>query len=215
VRAANYFGLMILVVAVTVVSAAAQTGNETLLLLRAATTDGAYHMVEAIHQRGRVIPLDAEYIDFDNPALYREMWIGGGGVPFQGAKGFLIAEGLLARAFGEHGDKAVYLQPYVFGIYRVAPKLPFETSYFAYVPLNDAATAQHLLERAKLEYDFARFKAGAGYSAYRFGGEPWRHKPFVTGTLKAGALGSFELWLQRVPGDHLAVQFRYAKVFIH
>jgi hypothetical protein len=206
---------MMLVVAATVVPAAAQPASETLLLVRTATTDGAYHLVEAIHQRGRVIPLDVGYIDFDNPALYREMWVGGGGVPFQGPKGFLIAEGLLARAFGAHGAQALYFQPYFLGIYRVAPKLPFETSYFAYVPLNEAATAQHLLERAKLEYDFARFKVGAGYSAYRFGGEAWRHKPFITATLKAGMLGNFELWLQRVPDDRVALQFRYAKVFIH
>jgi len=206
---------MMLVAAVAVVPAAAQPANETLLLARAATTSGAYHLVEAIHQRGRVVPLDIGYIDFDNPSLYRELWIGAGGVPFQGSKGLLIAEGLLARAFGEHGAQALYFQPYFFGLYRVAPNLPFETSYFAYVPLNQAATAQHLLERAKLEYDFARFKAGAGYSAYRFGGEAWRHKPFITATLKAGEIGSFELWLQRVPGDHLALQLRYAKVFVH
>jgi len=206
---------MMVVVAATVVPAAAQPANETLLLLRAATTDGAYHLVEAIHQRGRVIPLDVGYIDFDQPALYREMWIGGGGVPLQGPKGLLITEGLLARAFGEHGAQALYFQPYFFGVYRLAPKLPFETSYFAYLPLNEAATVQHLLERAKLEYDFARFKVGAGYSAYRFGSEAWRHKPFITGTLKAGPLGNVELWLQRVPGAQVAVQVRYAKVFIH
>ena len=206
---------MILMVMAAAAPAAAQAASETLLLLRTATTDGAYHLVEAVHQRGRVIPLDVGYIDFDNPALYREMWIGGGGVPFQGAKGFLVAEGLFARAFGEHGDQALYFQPYFMGVYRLASRLPFETSYFAYVPLNQPATGQHLLERAKLEYDFARFKVGAGYSAYRFGDEPWRHKPFITGTLKVGSLGNVELWLQRVPGDQFAVQVRYAKSFVH
>jgi hypothetical protein len=80
---------------------------------------------------------------------------------------------------------------------------------------NEPATAQQLLERAKLEYDFARFKLGAGYSAYRFGTEAWRHKPFLTGTFKGGRFGNFELWLQRVPADRYAVQFRYARAFIH
>jgi hypothetical protein len=206
---------MMLVVAATALPASAQSTNETLLLARAATTNGAYHLVEAIHQRGRIVPLDVGYIDFDDPALYREMWVGAGGVPLQGPKGFLIAEGLLARAFGMHGAEALYFQPYFLGVYRVAPKLPFETSYFAYVPLNNAATAQHLLERAKLEYDFARFKLGAGYSAYRFGSEAWRHKPFVTATFKAGTFGNFEVWVQRVPADDVALQFRYAKVFVH
>ena len=204
----------LLLLAASAVPAQAQA-PETLLLLRTATDRGAYHLAEIVHERGRIIPLDVGYIDFDNPTLYREMWIGGGGVPFDGPKGFLITEGLLARAFGEHANGALYFQPYFLGVYRVAPRVPFEASYFAYVPLNDAGTAQHLLERAKLEYGFARVKVGAGYSAYKFGDVAWHHKPFITATLKAGGLGNFEVWLQRVPADQLAVQFRYAKVFVH
>ena len=60
--------ILIMLVAATVAPAAAQQANETLLLVRTATTDGAYHLVEAIHQRGRVVPLDVGYIDFDDPA---------------------------------------------------------------------------------------------------------------------------------------------------
>ena len=84
------------------------------------------------------------------------MWIGGGGVPFEGRRGFLITEGFLARAFGEHANGALYFQPYFLGSYRLAPSVPLEASYLAYVPLNDAGRAQHLLEHVKLEYDFAR-----------------------------------------------------------
>ena len=66
------------------------------------------------------------------------MWIGGGGVPFEGRRGFLITEGFLARAFGEHANGALYFQPYFLGSYRLAPSVPLEASYLAYVPLNDA-----------------------------------------------------------------------------
>lgn len=206
--------LSALLLAATAVSAHAQA-PETLVLLRTATDRGAYHLAEVIHQRGTIIPLDIGYIDFDDPARYREMWIGGGAMPLAGARGFLITEGLLARAFGEHGGGALYLQPYVLGVYRIAPNVPIESAYLAYVPLNEAGTAQHLLERAKLEYEFPRFKVGAGYSAYKFGDEAWHHKPFITGTLKAGRFGNVEAWLQRVPEGQFAVQFRYAKVFVH
>lgn len=203
----------LLLLAAAVAPARAQ--NETLVLLRTATERGVYHMVEVVHERGRIIPLDVGYIDFDNPKQYREMWIGGGAVAWESPRGFLITEGLLARAFGEHGNGAMYVEPFFLGVYRVAPRVPIEGCYFAFVPLNEAATEQHLLERIKVEYDFARFKAGAGYSAYKFGEEAWHHKPFVTGTFKAGGLGNFEVWLQRVPDDQFAVQFRYAKVFAH
>lgn len=205
----------LVLLAAAVAPTRAQAQNETVVLLRTATERGAYHLAEVVHQRGKIIPLDLGYIDFDHPKQYREIWIGAGAMPLAGPKGFLIVEGLLARAFGEHGNGATYFQPYFLGAYRIAPKVPIESVYFAYVPLNDAGTAQHLLERAKVEYDFARFKAGAGYSAYKFGEEAWHHKPFITGTFKAGGLGNFEVWLQRVRGDQFAVQFRYAKAFAH
>ena len=66
---------------------------------------------------------------------------------------------------------------------------------------------------AKVEYDFKHFKAGAGYGAYQLGDGPWQNKPFLTATLKAGKLGNFELWLQRLPGNDAQLQVRYAKAF--
>jgi hypothetical protein len=191
---------------------------ETVVLLRTATAEGTYHFAEAIHQRGKLVVLDVGYIDFDDPKLYRELWIGSGVTPFAGSKGFLTVEGLLTKAFGAQANGALFLQPYLLGIYRMAPRVPFEASYLGYVPLNNNSRAQHLLERAKLEYDFSRFKVGGGYSAYKFGDLAWNHKPFITATLKAGTAGNFEVWLQRVPVDgnsELAVQLRYAKAFVH
>jgi hypothetical protein len=60
----------------------AQPLTETFVLLRTATDRGAYHYAEVFQQRGKIIVPDIGYIDFDQAREYREMWIGGGGVPF-------------------------------------------------------------------------------------------------------------------------------------
>jgi hypothetical protein len=202
-----------LLLAAALVPATARAQGETIVLLRTATDRGVYHYAELIHQRGRLIPFDVGHIDFDHPTQYREFWIGGGGVPIDSAKGSLTVEGFVTRALGEQAGDALYLQPFLIGSYRPAPVVVAEAVYLGYVPLNDAGRAQHLLERAKLEYDAARFKVGAGYSVYKAGDDPARRKPFVTATWKAGSLGNIECWLQRLPGGHATVQLRYAKVF--
>ena len=188
----------------------------TVLLLRTATDRGAYHYAEVIHERGRLVPFDLGYIDFDNPTQYREMWLGGGFKPIVSPRASLTVEGFLAGAYGAHGDGALYFQPFFLGNARLAPNVLLESVYFAYVPLNDAGHAQHLLERAKVEYDWPRFKLGAGYGAYQpGGGAAWQHRPFVTATIKAPPVGNFELWLQRLQDDHFTVQIRFARVFVH
>jgi hypothetical protein len=97
--------------------------------------------------------------------------------------------------------------------YNLAPKLGGQMVYFPYLPLNEAGRVQHVLERAKLEYDFGRVKLGGGYAGYRFGDGDWQNKPFVTASIKAGPVGAVELWLQHLPGNRLTVQVRYAKTF--
>ena len=193
--------------------ARAQTQGETIVLLRTATDRGAYHYAEVFYERGRFIPFDIGHFDFDHPKQYRELWIGGGGVPIETPKGSLVAEGFITKALGEHAGGAWYLQPFFIGTYRPSPTVVAEAVYLGWVPVDDAGFAQHLLERAKLEYNAARFKVGAGYAMYKATEEPARHKPFVTVTFKAGSLGNFECWLQRLPGNHATVQLRYAKVF--
>ena len=187
----------------------------TVLLLRTGTDRGAYHYAEVIHERGRLVPFDAGYIDFDNPAEYREMWLGGGFKPIASSRVSLTAEGFLAGAYGEHAGGALYFQPFFLGTARLASRVLVESVYLAYVPLNDAGHAQHLLERAKVEYDWPRVRLGAGYGAYQSRGAVWQHKPFITATIKAAPVGNVELWLQRLQDDHFTVQIRYAKVFVH
>jgi hypothetical protein len=197
------------------VPARGQEPAVTVLLLRTGTGRGAYHFAEVIHERGRLVPFDAGYIDFDHPAEYREMWLGGGFKPIASPRVSLTAEGFLAGAYGEHAGGALYFQPFLLGTARLASSVLVESVYLAYVPLNDAGRAQHLLERAKVEYDWPRVRLGAGYGAYQSRGAAWQHKPFVTATIKAPPIGNIELWLQRLHDDHVTVQIRYAKVFVH
>jgi hypothetical protein len=127
----------------------------------------------------------------------------------------LTTEAFLLKPYGELANGALYFEPFVLGNYRPTPSVEAEVCYFPYIPLNDAASTQHILERAKLEYNFGRVKAGGGYGAYKFSDNDWQHKPFVTTTLNFGSIGSFEFWVQRVAEGEITVQFRYAKVFIH
>jgi hypothetical protein len=163
------------------------------------------------------VPFDVGYIDFDSPRQYREMWFGGGFKPIATPRVSLAAEGFLLKPYGEHAGGALYFQPFFLGTARVSANVLVESSYFAYVPLNDAGHAQHLLERAKIERDFPRFKIGAGYGAYKPPGigTPWQHRPFVTATLKAAPVGNIEIWLQRLSDNEVTIQIRYAKVFVH
>lgn len=191
----------------------AQTAAQTTVLVRTATGRGTYHYAEVYHERGKLVLPDIGYIDFDEPSSYRELFIGGGGVVFSRARTTVVAEAFLDKAFGSRSGGALYLLPWVMVLYRAAPRLAGEVVYFPYIPLSDAGRGQHVLERAKLEYDFPRLKIGAGYGAYKFGADAVHHKPFATATFKAGRTGAFELWMQRLPGNRLTVQIRYANVF--
>jgi hypothetical protein len=193
--------------------AAAQSGGTTLGLLRTATGDGAYHYAQIIHERGRWVALDVGYIDFNSPSDYFEAWIGSGVLALAGERGILITQGNLVRAFGDAADGALYAQGFFLGRLRLTDRLVSEAAYLPYIPLNDAGEVQHLLERAKLEAEFSGWKAGVGYGAYRFSDLDWQHKPFLTATAPPSRLGTFEVWVQRLPGDSQTVQLRWVRAF--
>jgi hypothetical protein len=167
----------------------------------------------AFQERGRWIYPDIGYIDFGETKQYREFFIGAGWTVFSSKHFRFIEEGMIDQALGPASEHATYFVPWSFAPFNITTRLGGEIVYFPYLPLNKQGRIQHVLERAKVEYDFAHFKAGAGYSADRFGDGPWQDKPFMTATLKAGKLGNFEFWLQRLPGDHAHLQVRYTKVF--
>jgi hypothetical protein len=194
-------------------AALAQAGGTTLGLLRTATGDGAYHYAQVIHERGRWVALDVGYIDFSRPSDYFEAWIGSGVVAAAGERGVLITQANLVRAFGDLSGDALYAQGFILGKLRLSDRVVSEAAYLPYIPLNDAGEVQHLLERAKIEVELSGWKAGAGYGAYRFSDQDWQHKPFLTATAPPSSLGTFEVWLQRLPGDGNTVQLRWVRAF--
>lgn len=193
----------------------APKATDTYLIARTATGKARYNYVEAIWQKGRIILFDVGYIDFGKTSQYREVLIGGGGVLIDSKKVVLIGEAYLDQAFGPTSGHATYFVPWAILIVHPTSKVNTEITYFPYLPLNKAGSIQHVLEQAKTEYDFGRFKIGAGYAGYQFRKDAWESRPFITTTLKAGSFGNLELWLQRLPGNHLVAQVRYSTVFHH
>ena len=209
---------LLVTVALSLRTAAAQSNNDvqTILLMRTGFRNGkafTYRFVEGFQGRGRWIYPDAGYIDFGEARQYREFFIGAGGTVFTSKHLKFVEEGFIQQAVGPASAKATYLVLQTFAPFSFTPRLGGEVLYFPYLPLTREGRVQHVLERAKLEYDFIHLKVGAGFGAYQFGDGPWQNKPFLTTTVKAGALGNFEFWLQRLPGNHAHLQVRYAKVF--
>ena len=171
---------------------------------------GTYHYLEIIQSRGSWIYPDIGYIDFATNT-YREVFVGGGRALLDNKRVTLIEEPFFDRAFGPAARGASYLMPWTMLQVRFTPKFNNETVYFLYLPLNDSARIQHVLERSKFEYALKKsLKAGIGYGAYKFGDTDWDHRPFATTTISTGA-GAFEFWLQKMPGG-AQVQFRYMLV---
>ena len=174
-----------------------------------------FHFLDVVQTRGRLVLPDIGDVDFGK-SNYHELF-GGGGVVAVAKKQFAwVQECYFVRAVGSAGHGASYLQPWTFFAWSI-PRSHFigESLTFTYLPLNQAGRIQYVVDRAKLERDFRKFKLGVGYAAYQFAQTVWQNKPFLTGTFKAGGLGSMELWVQRVPGNHIQLQLRYAGLFRH
>lgn len=193
---------------------AAQTAVPTVSLLIARTglrTDAphasTYHFVEFLQARGRWIYPDIGYIDFGH-GNYREFFAGAGHTFWSGKWATLVEELYFDQATGPASKSARYVQPWTLIDCRFSSKLTSEVVYFPYLPLNRSARIQHVLERAKVEYALTQgWKIGAGYAGYKYGDYQWQNRPLLTTTVSIRA-GSFEFWLQKLPGGG-QVQMRY------
>lgn len=193
------------------------TSNPTTNLFIARTGEtldspyiGTYHFLEFLQARGSWIYPDIGYVDYAH-GNYRELFLGGGRTLVNGKKLSLVGELYFVQATGPAAMSARYLWPWTMLQVRFTPKLSSETVYFFYVPLNNSARIQQVLERSKVEYSFNRlWKAGVGYGGYKFAETEWQNKPFITSTFSTRA-GDFEVWLQRLPGG-AQVQLRYQLV---
>jgi hypothetical protein len=168
----------------------------------------SYHYLQLLHQRGKWIYPDVGYVDYAH-GNYREVFLGAGRTLINGKHLTLTEELYFVQALGPAAKSARYVWPWTMLQIHFTPKLSSETVYFPYVPLNNSATIQHVLERSKLEYAVrASWKVGAGYGGYKYGDSEWQHNPFLTTTLSTRA-GAFEFWLQKTPGS-AQLQLRYA-----
>lgn len=182
-------------------------------MARVAVKDAAtYRFAEVFHEFDRWVFPDVGYVDFGN-SDYREFFAGLGRTLVRSSRATIVGEMYFLQSAGEASGSARYVLPWVLAVYRPAARLRSETVYFPYVPLNDRARVQHVLDRTKLEYSFEHLRVGGGYSAYHARSVGWQHQPFVTVTLTPSYVGDIELWLQRVPRNGVQVQIRYVRVF--
>ena len=171
---------------------------------------GTYHYVEFFQLRGNWIYPDFGYIDF-NGTGYREVSVGAGRTLYHSDRATIAEELYFDQAVGPDAKSARYLQPWTLVDLNITKKLTTETVYFPYLPLNQSARIQHVLERAKVEYQVAKHvKVGGGYAGYKYGDGEWQSKPMIATTVSTKA-GSFEFWLQKMPGGG-QVQIRYTLV---
>ncbi len=175
--------------------------------------EGTYRYLEFMQIRGNWILPDFGALDFYH-GDYRELFVGAGRTLYNSKKVTWAEELYFVQATGPAAKRARYLWPWTLVDIRFTPKLTSEIVYFPYVPLNHSARIQHVLERAKLEYALNKtWKMGGGYGAYKYGGQSWQNKPFITVTRNTG-FGSFEFWLQKMPGG-AQVQVRYFLAWHH
>lgn len=175
---------------------------------------GTYRLIEFLQVRGKWVYPDVGCVDFAT-GKYRECFIGGGRTLYNGKKLTVTGELYFVQATGPTARSARYLWPNAVVDLRLTPKLTAQTSYVLYVPLNQSARVQQVLERVKVERTLGRWKVGAGYGAYQYGTGLWQSKPFVTTTVSTKA-GSFEIWIQKMPvGSQLQVRYSFVHTNTH
>lgn len=184
----------------------------TVVIARVAFKDTtSFRFAEVFHEWGPWVFPDVGYIDYGS-GDYREFFAGLGRTLIRSPKATLVGEMYYLQAAGEASGSAKYLMPWALLAVRPSARLRGEAVYFPYLPLNEPAQLQHVVERAKLEYALQYVKFGAGYGAYDARGIEWQHRPFVTFTVTPPRVGDIEIWVQRVPERGVQFQVRYFRV---
>ncbi len=169
-----------------------------------------YRLVEFSQQRGRWIFPD--FGDYDFGQGGERLTFVGVGAEFHPARRATLTQIVyLSQAVGpgSHGARSLWLWP-VLDV-NFTPRLTAEAVVYPTIPLNGASKAGFDVDRAKMEYAVRRkLTLGAGYSGSICDGSAWKNKPFATTTVATRA-GSFEFWLQRMPGGG-QIQIRYQLV---
>jgi len=169
-----------------------------------------YRLIEFSQQRGRWILPD--FGDYDFGQGGERLLFAGVGAEFRPSKRATLTQIVYvsqAVGPGSHGARSIWLWP-VLDV-NFTPRLTAEAVVYPTIPLNGAAQAGFDVDRVKMEYSVGRkLAAGAGYSGSICGGSAWKNKPFLTTTATTRA-GSFEFWIQKIPGGG-QIQVRYQLV---
>jgi hypothetical protein len=169
-----------------------------------------YRLLEYTWQKGRWLVPDLGVIDYGH-GNFQELFLGAGPVYYHSKRVMLTQMLYFAQDTGGAAGHARYIWPWPIANLQFTPRLSSETVAYVCAPVSKAARVQYDLDRSKLEYAFTpRITAGAGYSASKYASQPWQHKPFLTTTVTTRA-GSFEFWLQKMPGGG-QLQLRYLLV---
>jgi hypothetical protein len=169
-----------------------------------------YRLVEYAQQRGRWILPDMGVYDTAHGES-KLLFLAAGADLHPTKKALLTQEIYFVQAAGpgSHGARSIWLWPVL--DLNFTPRLRAEVVVYPTIPLNRAAQAGFDVDRAKLEYAVRRnFSMGGGYGASKCEGSTWQNKPFLNTTIFSRA-GSFEFWLQRMPGGG-QIQTRFTLV---
>jgi hypothetical protein len=144
-------------------TATAQEATTTIFIARSGEQielprTGTYHFMEPLQMRGKWIYPDV--IDYAH-GNYREVF-GGAGAALHHSKRFTLIEELyFDQALGPAAKSARYLLPWTILQFQFTSKFTNETVYFTYLPLNNSARIQPVIERSKFEYALGKgWKAG-------------------------------------------------------
>jgi hypothetical protein len=169
-----------------------------------------YRVAEWMEQRGRWILPDLGYYDTGYGA--DQLWFAGGGAYVVRHRHIdWYQEAFFSQEAGRlsHNKRSVWIWPVV--DLRFPPRLFGEVAIFPTIPLNKAQRWGLDIDRAKLERQLSsKWSAGIGYSGGICTERSWQSKPFVTVTRRT-PVGSFEVWIQSIPGGSQA-QLRYTLV---
>jgi hypothetical protein len=169
-----------------------------------------YHMVEFEQQRGRWTFLDLGAYD-EGEGQDKLVFAGAGADLRLARKVALTQEVYFVQDTGPGSQAARSLWIWPVFSFAFTPRLTAEAVAYPTIPLNRAAKVGLDVDRAKLEYALRRnFTLGAGYSSSKCEGTTWQNRPFLTTTLFSRS-GSFEFWLERMPGGG-QLQVRYKLV---
>jgi hypothetical protein len=169
-----------------------------------------YRLAEWEQMRGRWIPADFGY--YDTGYGKDQIWFGGGGVVVTARPRFRWEQEVyVSQETGPQSEnrRAVWIWP-VFYV-QPNPRLSIQVAPYPTIPLDRAQRWSFNFDRAKIEWSInSRWRAGVGYSGGICSARTWQNEPFLTATRRTH-LGSFEMWLQSMPGS-AQVQLRYVLV---